>query len=226
MSSSSGASSSPSHSVLLSGLYVILDAQAVKSRSLLDVMTQALDGGARLFQYRDKQASMRDAYEQAVPLRDLARDRHGLFIVNDRCDLALALDADGVHLGQTDVPLEMGRAILGPNRLIGISTHRPEQVVAATAGGANYLGYGPIFKPGSKKDHEAMVGIEGLREIRPLTALPVFAIGGITLDQVTAVLGAGADGIAVISALVGSTDVTAATKAFIARCASLRKPVL
>ena len=222
---SSLAEASPSsRSVPLSGLYVILDAQAARSRSLVELMTLALAGGARLFQYRDKQVSMREAYERAGPLRDLARDHGGLFIINDRCDLALAVDADGVHLGQDDVPLWMARAILGPNRLIGISTHRPEQVVAATTGGADYLGYGPIFKPGSKTDHEPIVGVEGLRDIRPVTALPIFAIGGITLEHVPAVISAGANGVAVISALTGTTDVTTTTKAFIARCSEAKKP--
>jgi len=185
---------------------------------MVDVMKQALAGGARLFQYRDKHASMREAYERAAPLQALARDHGGIFIVNDRCDLALAVDANGVHLGQDDLPLAMARAILGPTRLIGISTHRPEQVIAATEGRADYLGYGPIFKPGSKSDHEPLVGVEGLRAIRTLTSLPVFAIGGITLEQVPAVIGAGADGIAVISALIGSPNVTETTKRFIARC--------
>ena len=204
--------------IALSGLYVILDAQTARTRPLLELATQALAGGARLFQYRDKEASMREAYERASPLGALIRSQGGVFIVNDRCDLALAVDADGVHLGQDDFPLTMARAILGPNKIIGLSTHQPEQVVEGTAAGADYLGYGPIFKPGSKADHDPIVGTEGLRRVRPLTALPIFAIGGITLEQVPAVIAAGADGVAVISALAQADDVTKATRDFMARC--------
>lgn len=204
--------------IALSGLYVILDAQTAGTSALPELMRQALAGGARLFQYRDKDASMRDAFERAGPLRTLARDHGGLFLVNDRCDLALAVDADGVHLGQDDLPLAMARAILGPHKVIGLSTHRPEQVIEGTAAGASYLGYGPIFKPGSKTDHEPIVGIEGLRQVRSLTTLPIFAIGGITLEQVSAVIDAGADGVAVISSLAGANDVSETTRAFIARC--------
>jgi thiamine-phosphate pyrophosphorylase len=208
----------------LSGLYVILDVQAAGSRPLAALMTEALAAGARLFQYRGKQLSMGEAYEQASLLVALAR-RHGArLIVNDRCDLALAVEADGVHLGQDDLPLALARTMLGPHRLIGISTHRPEQVVAATAGGADYIGYGPIFTPLSKADHEAVVGLDGLRAIRTLTTLPVFAIGGITLEQVPAVMRAGANGVAVISALMHAADVTRTARAFIDCCSGAEFP--
>jgi thiamine-phosphate pyrophosphorylase len=208
----------------LSGLYIILDAQAAGTRPLAEAMAEALAGGARLIQYRAKQASMREAYEQAGPLAASARQHGARFIVNDRCDLALAVGADGVHLGQDDLPLAMARSILGPDRLIGISTHRPEQVVAATVGGADYIGYGPIFTPFSKPDHEAVVGLEGLRAIRGLTALPVFAIGGITLEQVPAVMRAGANGVAVISSLARAADLKRTVEAFIACCSAAGLP--
>lgn len=179
-----------------------------------DILRQAADGGARIFQYRDKTASMLAACRQAALLRQAAKDAGALFLVNDRCDLALAVEADGVHLGQEDLPVRMARAIMGTGKLIGISTHTDAQVTAATRDGADYLGFGPIFPPGSKRDHDPVVGIEGLRRIRSLTSLPVFAIGGITSGHVRSLIEAGANGVAVISAIAQAQDVTAATRAF------------
>lgn len=202
----------------LAGLYVILDAPASRGRSLEEILVEAASVGARFFQYRNKAASQREAYAEAVRLRRVAHRVGALLVVNDRCDLALAVEADGVHLGQEDLPLPLARSLLGPRALIGVSTHRPEQVVAATHGGADYLGFGPIFETGTKPDHEPVVGVEGLRRIRSLTPLPVFAIGGITLDRVEAVIGAGATGIAVVSAVAGAVDVAGAVRAFIQRC--------
>jgi thiamine-phosphate pyrophosphorylase len=151
---------------------------------LNDALRQSAQAGVKIVQYRNKSASMKEAYAEALPLRKLAAELGVFFIVNDRCDLALAVDADGVHLGQGDLPLELARKVMGPDKLIGISTHNPDQVRAASAGKPDYLGFGPIFKPGSKQDHDPVVGIEGLRAIRPLTSLPIFAIGGITVDNV------------------------------------------
>ena len=163
---------------------------------------------------------MLDAYRQAQALRDLTADLGGIFIVNDRCDLALAVEADGVHLGQEDLPLEQARRLLGPRRLIGVSTHRPEQVTQATLDGADYLGYGPIFGTASKADHEPVVGIAGLKAVRGLTLLPIFAIGGIKPDAVEAIKAAGADGVAVISAVAGAPDVRDAAALFVRRWAA------
>lgn len=167
---------------------------------------------------------MKTAYAQALLLRKLTRDLGVLFIVNDRCDLALAVDADGVHLGQGDLPLDLARKVMGPDKLIGISTHNPEQVRTATAGGPDYLGFGPIFKPASKVDHDPVVGLEGVKAIRSLTVLPIFAIGGITLDQVEAVIQSGANGVAVISAVLKATDVQRAVTDFVSRIATPASP--
>jgi thiamine-phosphate pyrophosphorylase len=218
-------SSFPSSPSLLNGLYVILDPEASGGRPLFDTLKRAADGGARMFQYRDKTSSMLAAYRQAVQLRQAAKDAGARFLVNDRCDLALAVDADGVHLGQNDLPLEMARAMLGAGKLIGLSTHTDAQVTAATQAGADYLGFGPIFPPGSKRDHDPVVGIDGLRRIRTLTSLPVFAIGGIALDHVRLLIEAGADGVAVISALARAPDVTATARAFLSQLQSPDQPV-
>ena len=199
----------------LSGLYIILDPSVCPARPLVEVLTAAAEAGASLFQYRNKSASMKDAYLEALVLRQAAAKAGVLFIVNDRCDLALAVDADGVHLGQEDLPLDLARKVMGPEKLIGISTHNPEQVREATVGKPDYLGVGPIFTPGSKQDHDPVVGLDGLRAMRGLTSLPIFAIGGIQIDQVREVMRAGADGIAVISAILKAPDISHAVTSFL-----------
>lgn len=175
-------------------------------------MNSAATAGAKIFQYRSKKASMKEAYAEALVLRKIAMDLGLLFIVNDRCDLAMAVDADGVHLGQDDLPYAKARAMLGPDKIIGLSTHNAIQVKEADMLEPNYLGFGPIFKPQAKQDHDPVVGIEGLRSVRALTALPIFAIGGIQLEQVRSVMQAGANGIAVISAVLNALDVTKAVQ--------------
>lgn len=205
------------HPHSFSGLYIILDPSVSSGRPLVEVLRTAAEAGASLFQYRNKTASMKDAYGEALALRQAAAKAGALFIVNDRCDLALAVDADGVHVGQADLPLDLARKVMGPKKLIGISTHNPDQVREATAGKPDYLGFGPIFTPGSKQDHDPVVGLEGLRAVRRLTSLPVYAIGGIHIDQVREVMQAGADGVAVISAILQAPDISHAVKAFLAQ---------
>jgi len=204
----------PTRSSPLKGLYVILDPLASGPKPLGELLREAAASGVRLFQYRNKTDSALTVYRQALPLRQVAADVQALFIVNDRCDLALAVEADGVHLGQDDLPLPLARSLMGPDKLIGLSTHREADVQSAIAGDADYLGFGPIFPTASKQDHEPVVSLEGLRRIRTLTRLPIFAIGGITADNVAAVVEAGADGVAVISALAQASDVPAAVRAF------------
>lgn len=196
---------------------MILDAQALKGRSLVDALKDAASAGARLFQYRDKTSPAVEMYRQALQLRRAAADAGALLVINDRCDLALAVDADGVHLGQGDLPPSLARRLLGAGKIIGVSTHGAAQVREATESGADYLGFGPIFPTTTKPRHEPVVGIEGLRQVRPLTRLPIFAIGGLTLDRVEAVIGAGADGVAVVSAILNSPDIAGTVRAFMAR---------
>lgn len=201
----------------LSDLYVILDPSIRPDRSLIAVLKAAVAGGARIFQYRNKIGSMKDAYTEALPLRNAARDLGALFIVNDRCDLALAVDADGAHLGQDDLPYADARKMLGPDRIIGLSTHNVAQVKETERLKPDYIGFGPIFKPGSKQHHDPVVGLEGLKKVRPLTSLPIFAIGGIQVGQVQAVMHAGANGIAVISAVLQAPDVAQAVRNLVAQ---------
>lgn len=209
----------------LSGLYVILDPSVHPDRPLADILKASAEAGASIFQYRNKTVSMKDAYAEASALRKVASELGVVFIVNDRCDLALAVDADGVHLGQGDLPYGHARMIMGPDKLIGLSTHNRDQVKEAEKLRPDYIGFGPIFKPGSKQDHDPVVGIEGLRAVRALTTLPIFAIGGIILENVREVMQAGANGAAVISAIVKAPDVRRAVSAFVGRMSSPTSPV-
>ncbi|OQW49242.1 MAG: thiamine phosphate synthase [Nitrospira sp. HN-bin3] len=202
----------------------MLDPSVCPRQPLDEVLKLAATGGAKVFQYRNKTASMKVAYAEALALRRVAQELGVLFIVNDRCDLALAVDADGVHLGQGDLPLHLARQVMGSDKLIGVSTHNPEQVRTATEGGPDYLGFGPIFKPGSKTDHDPIVGLAGLKAVRPLTPLPIFAIGGITLERVEDVISAGANGVAVISAILQAPDIRQTVSDFVARLSSSIAP--
>jgi len=194
----------------LSGLYVLLDPAVSGDRPLRDLAQMALDGGVRLFQLRMKTAEARACYEMATILCPLVQQGGGLFIVNDRCDVALAVGADGVHLGQEDLPLADARAILGSGQLIGISTHTVAQAVEAETGGADYIGYGPIFPTATKTNPAPVVGLAGLRDVRALVRLPIVAIGGLTPKNAGAVHTAGADCLAVVSAVLAAADPNAA----------------
>ncbi len=191
---------------VLNGLYLILDARWSSCCSLPQVLDEAGQAGVKLVQYRNKTGSMRDAYTAASTLRLQARKWGMMFVVNDRCDLAMALEADGVHLGQDDLPIALARNLVGHNMLIGASTHNSEQVKKATQDGADYLGFGPIFPTDTKANHDPVVGIAGMKHIRGLTPLPVFAIGGISADVVLELRQAGANGVAVVSGILDSED--------------------
>ena len=198
----------------LRGLYLLLDPAVCPSRSLVDILKEAVDHGVRLFQYRDKQASMREAYRVGTELRRVSADAGALLIVNDRCDLALAVDADGVHVGQTDLPVADARLLMGPEKILGVSTHTPAQAAAALAERPDYLAYGPVFATSTKRDHEAVVGIDELRRIRQEVPLPLFAIGGIGVEHVSEILETGADGVAVCGAVLQAPDIGRAVDTF------------
>ena len=190
----------------LQGLYLILDQRWASRCSLTDILHQAAKAGVRLVQYRNKEGSMQEVYRQALELRKLATEFDMLFIVNDRCDVGVAVEADGVHLGQSDLPIGLARRLIGTKGLIGISTHTQEEVVEATEKGADYLGFGPMFPTTTKSDHEPVVGLEGLKNIRSFTSLPIFAIGGIKAESVPDLMAAGANGVAVASAVLDAPN--------------------
>ncbi|HET7852859.1 MAG TPA: thiamine phosphate synthase [Candidatus Methylomirabilis sp.] len=197
-------------------LCVITDEQISGLRHR-EIAAQALEGGATMIQLRDKEGDLRSLYEEAVAIRQLCRRYGSLFIVNDRLDVALASEADGVHLGQEDLPPERARPLLHPGMLLGISTHSVEEARAAEAAGADYIGFGPVFPTATKTGTRPTVGVDGIRMVKAAVALPVLAIGGITLERVPEVVHAGADGLAVISAIVGSGRITALCRQFLSR---------
>ncbi len=172
-------------------------------------MTQAISAGVRFFQYRDKVGTRRAIYDTALSLAQTAHRAGALFIVNDHTDIAAAVAADGVHLGQDDLPIAQARKLLGKDRIIGISTHSREQAEAAERSGADYIGFGPIYAT-STKDAGAVQGIDNLKIIRQAVGIPVIAIGGINHANVGDVIRAGAGGAAVISAVLGADDVASA----------------
>ncbi len=196
-------------------LCVITDPELARGLSHLDIVRRAIEGGASMIQLRDKLAGLRQLLPQAREIADLCREREVCFIVNDRLDLALAVDADGVHLGQDDLPLAAARAVLGAERFLGVSTHSLEQAIQAAGDGADYLGIGPIFATATKATGYAPIGCDTIQQIRARIGLPLLAIGGITLGNVAGVIHAGATGVAVISAIVGADDIGTAARDFL-----------
>ena len=168
----------------------------------------------RVFQYRDKTGTRRSVYEASRELASLLRSAGALFLVNDHADIALAVGADGVHLGQDDLPLQQARKLLGPERTIGISTHSVTQAIAAQQGGADYIGFGPLFET-QTKDAGTVQGLAGLAAARSAVSLPIIGIGGITSSTVREVRAHGADGIAVIGAVLRSRNITDACRALL-----------
>lgn len=191
-------------------LHVLTDHGLSRGRDLLTVARAALDGGATVLQLRNKTASTRTLVEEGVALRALTHERGALLIVNDRIDVALAIDADGAHVGQDDMPAALARQLLGPERILGVSAGNQQEAAEAVLAGADYLGVGPIYATGSKADAGPAVGTALLQELATRHSLPLVAIGGITAENVSAVIHAGATGVAVISAVVSADDIAGA----------------
>ncbi len=187
----------------ISGLYVIIDTQLLKGRHHVEVARQAIRGGARTIQLRDKLQSKGKLLPIAQQLRTLCAEHNVLFIMNDYLDLALDTDADGLHLGQDDLPIKVARKLLPLGKILGCSARTIEQVTAAQSEGADYIGVGAMY-PTSSKDVATVVGPERLRQIRQAVSLPLVAIGGITKDNASEVIAAGADAVAVISAVLSA----------------------
>lgn len=195
-----------------SRLYVIVSSRLCR-RPLEDVVRGTLRGGADVIQLREKDVYESDFVSLARRLKKIVADAGRLFIVNDNPSVALSSGADGVHVGQGDVPLLECRLLLGPEALIGVSTHDLEQARSAAEGGADYLGFGPVFATATKPEAGAPRGVESLGVVARSVSVPVFAIGGIAAATVSLALGAGAHGIAVSSAVCAADDPEEATRA-------------
>lgn len=199
-------------------LYLVTDSRFISGgKNLLDVVEAAIRGGVTAVQYREKKASTKRMIEEAAELRGLCNARGVLFFVNDRVDVALAVEADGVHLGQDDMPLHLARKILGSRAIIGVTVHNDRERAAAEEGGADYLSFAPVFATPTKPDHQTPLGISGLKHLVEAATAPSVAIGGINLENAEEVYRTGVDGVCVVSAIMGAEDPELAARAFIER---------
>lgn len=193
-------------------LYIITDQRISHGKSHLEVAEAALAGGATVIQFRDKEMKDSEAVVTCREIYKLTKKKDVSFIVNDRVEIVKAVNADGVHLGQEDMSFSSARKILGKEKIIGISVETVEQALKAVEGGADYLGIGPIYPTATKPDAGKALGIARLKEIRESVNIPIVTIGGINENNLEEVLRAGADGVAVISAVVSAPDITEACR--------------
>ena len=197
-------------------VYLVTDRSFSKGRSTLEIVEAAVRGGISAVQLREKNLDGREFYEEGLKIRGYLRSHGVPLIINDRIDIALALDADGVHLGQSDIPIEVARKILGPDRIIGVSVGIPEHINKKAASYADYLGISPVFFTSTKPDEPREWGIEGLKQARAMTDLPLVAIGSVKQGNARDVVIAGADCVAVVTAITSEEDPVSATAALVA----------
>ncbi len=196
-------------------LYLVTDPILCGSRGVEETCRLALEGGVGTLQLRDKNASTRELIHMAVILQSLCRRHGALFIVNDRVDVAMASGADGVHLGQDDMPVSLARKFLGPDAVIGASARSPQEAMLAYEEGADYIAANLVFPTETKTDLGEPLGIEAITDLKRASPLPLVAIGGINPSNAHIVRKAGADGIAVVSAIMAAEDVTEVVRALL-----------
>jgi thiamine-phosphate pyrophosphorylase len=187
-------------------LYLVTDRGLARGRSALEIVTAAVRGGASVVQLREKGCSTREFIEQGLAIKKFLKDHGVPLIINDRVDVAQAVKADGVHLGQNDMPLGLAKKILGESMIIGISAESVKNAIEAEKGGADYLGVSPIYTTPTKTDTAPALGLTGLKEIREAVRLPLVGIGGLNTENAAEVIRNGADGVAVVSAIVAADD--------------------
>jgi thiamine-phosphate pyrophosphorylase len=195
----------------LSGLYVIIDTTALRGRNHIKVASQAIKGGAKVIQLRDKEHGKKELLPVAQGLRDLCAEQGILFIMNDDLDVALAVDADGLHVGQYDLPVKVARRLLPIDKILGCSARTTDKAMAAQSEGADYIAVGAMYTTPTKESAE-VVGPVRLKQLREVLTLPLVAIGGINKDNLREVLAAGVDSVAVISAVLEAEDVAEASR--------------
>ena len=186
-------------------LYLVTDRKLMVTETIEECVEQAVLGGATVVQLREKTASSRDFYQTALRVREITADLGVPLIINDRADIALAVDADGIHIGQDDLTYDVARRIVGPDKIVGVSASNLAEALAAAQMGADYLGVGAMFATGTKTDAN-LTNIDELRRICKEVSLPIVVIGGINKDTVPIFKGTGIDGIAVVSAIVAQQD--------------------
>jgi thiamine-phosphate pyrophosphorylase len=193
-------------------LYIVTDDRPTRKTPLADLVRQAIEGGADIIQYRDKTSTCRVMLETALELRKVTRDYGIPLVINDRLDIAIACRADGLHVGQNDLPVPAVKSVSHFSGIVGVSVGSPEEAVRAEEEGAGYVALSPLFSTPTKTDAGAGHGLSVLREIRNAVSVPVIAIGGIGRENVSDVIAHGADGVAVISAVFGKDDVRSAAQ--------------
>jgi len=211
------------HACIDYSLYLVTDRGLARGRAMLDIVRAAVQGGVTCVQLREKTCSTREFIEEALAVKEFLRSRGVPLIINDRVDVALAVGADGVHLGQKDMPLAAARAIVTDTMLIGISAESLADAVAAQRGGADYLGVSPIFATPTKTDAAAPLGLAGLQTIRRAVHIPLVGIGGLNRQNAAAVVRCGADGVAVVSAIVAAEDPEQAARELVQVIRSARR---
>jgi thiamine-phosphate pyrophosphorylase len=211
------------HASIDYSLYLVTDRTLARGRAMLEIVRAAVQGGVTCVQLREKTCSTREFIEEALAVKEFLRSRGVPLIINDRVDVALAVGADGVHLGQKDMPLAVARAIVTDTMRIGISAESLADAVAAQQGGADYLGVSPIFATPTKPDAAAPLGLAGLQAIRRAVHIPLVGIGGLNRQTAAEVLRHGADGIAVVSAIVAAEDPEQAARELVQVIRSARR---
>ena len=196
------------------GIYGITAEKYSRGRGNIEVVKAMIAGGIGIIQYREKRPAKSFAamLEECREIREITREAGVLFIVNDYCDIARLVDADGVHVGQDDLPVAAVRELIGPGKIIGLSTHSPEQAADAVSAGADYIGVGPIFATATKDDICAPVGLEYLEHVVRTCPLPFVAIGGIKEHNIDKVISRGAKTVCLVTEIVGAEDITATTR--------------
>ncbi len=190
----------------MKGYYFITDSKLSRAGNRSDVLA-AVSCGVEIVQYRNKNADTREMYQEALELARICRDAGSLFLINDRLDVAMAVEADGVHVGQTDMPCSKTRSLLSREKIIGVTVHSLVEALQAEKEGADYLGVSPIYQTATKPDAGKPAGIRLIEEIREQVSLPLIAIGGINHSNAPEVIRAGADGLCAISCVVADADV-------------------
>jgi len=196
-------------------LYLVTDRGYLKGRDLFEAVEDAIKGGVTLVQLREKDISSLDFFNIALRMKEITSRYKIPLIINDRLDIALAVDAEGLHIGQSDLPITAARKLLGAGKILGYSASNPEEAVYGEKCGADYLGAGPVYPTGSKSDAGDPIGIHGLKEIVEKVAIPVVGIGGIGSQNIKEVKISGAKGISLISAILGSNEIEGASRGLI-----------
>ena len=194
-------------------LYFITDSKLTRKTVLEDVKS-AIKAGVKIIQYREKEKSAREMIEDAKKIGKLCRENNILFIINDRIDIALAVNADGVHLGNEDIPYSIARKLLGSKKIIGLTVHNIQEAMEAEKIGADYIGVSPIFETKTKLDAGKPAGLKLIKDVKKEVKIPLVAIGGIDENNLKSVLKAGAKSIAIISAIITKDDVEKECKKF------------